>query len=154
MSYETGTNGLGVGQRYGEREVGNVAGVTCGTSGEYRLVFEFDGTDATALAAQEFSIPANQYVPGGTDIPNYALITNAYLEVEGVFTSGTVDLDVDGSPINTAPALLNALGIIDVPLGAIEPIDSTNVVTVSNPTAAVAAAAGSYAKVIVELTRI
>jgi hypothetical protein len=143
MSYETGTNGLGVGQRYGEREVGNVQGVTSSTSGEARLVFEFDGTDATALAAQSFSLPEG-----------YGMISSCYLEVSGAaFASGTVDLDIGGAPINTAPVLLTALGMVDVPLGAIEPIDSTDVITVSNPTAAVAAAAGSYAKVIVEFTR-
>ena len=153
MSYESGTNGLGVGQRYGVRDLGNVAGVTCATSGEGRIVFEFDGTDSAALFAQQHQIPAKRYIPGGTDIPSYALITNAYIEVDGVFTSGTVDIDVDGSPINTAPEVLSALGFSDMPLGAIEPIDSTNVITVSNPTAAVAAAAGSYAKVIIEFTR-
>jgi len=144
MSYETGTNGLGVGQRYGERELGNVVGVTSSASGESRMVFEFDGTDATALASQSFSIPEG-----------YAMISTCYLEVSGAaFASGTVDLDVDGSPINTAPVVLTALGIVDVALGAVEPITSANVITVSNPTAAVAAAAGSYAKVVVEFTRV
>jgi hypothetical protein len=143
MSYESGTNGLNVGQRYGVREVGNVQGVTCATSGEGRMVFEFDGTSPTALAAQSFSIPEG-----------YAVITAAYLETEVAFASGTVDIDVDGTPINTAPEVLNVLGVSDMPLGTVESISSANVVTVSNPTAAVAAAGGSYAKVIVEFTRV
>jgi hypothetical protein len=143
-----------VGKRYGPRFEGNVVGVTQAESGEGRIVFEFDGKDGSALFAQSFSIPPKRRIPGGTDIPSYALVTNAYIEVDGVFTSGTVDIDVDGSPINTAPEVLSALGFSDMPLGAIEPIDSTNVITVSNPTAAVAAAAGSYAKVIVEFTRV
>jgi hypothetical protein len=133
-----------VGKYWGERGVGNVAGATSSPSGEYRLVFEFDGTDATALAAKSLSIPEG-----------YGMISTCYLEVSGnAFASGTVDLDIGGSPINTAPVTLTALGMVDVALGAIEPIDSTDVITVSNPTAAVAHADGSYAKVIVELTRV
>lgn len=144
MSYETGTNGLGVGQRYGEREVGNVQGVTCATSGEGRMVFEFDGTDATALAAQAFSIPEGN-----------AAITAVYVEVEAVFTSGSVDVEIDGVDAGATPKVLTSLGISSYALTATPTaITSASVVTVAPDAALVAAAAGSYAKVIVEFTRV
>lgn len=144
MSYETGTNGLGVGQRYGEREVGNVQGVTCATSGEGRMVFEFDGTDAAALAAQAFSIPEGN-----------AAITAVYVEVEAVFTSGSVDVEIDGVDAGATPKVLTSLGISSYALTATPTaITSASVVTVAPDAALVAAAAGSYAKVIVEFTRV
>lgn len=143
MSYESGTNGIGVGQRYGVREVGNVAGVTSSYSGENRLVFEFDGSDAAALASQTFSIPEGN-----------AMITAAYVAVDAAFTSGTVDVAVDGTGILTLPISLATAGIVDAVIGAVEPITSASVVTVTNPIAAVAAGGGSYAKVIVEITRV
>ena len=144
MSYESGTNGLGVGQRYGEREIGNVGGVTCASDGEGRMVFEFDGTDAAALAAQSFSIPEGN-----------AAITAVYVEVESVFTSGSVDVEVDGTDIGSTPKLLNAAGISAYALSvAPTAITGASVVTVAPGAAIVAAGAGSYAKVIVEFTRV
>ena len=144
MSYESGTNGLGVGQRYGEREVGNVGGVTCASDGEGRIVFEFDGTSAAALAAQSFSIPEGN-----------AAITAVYVEVESVFTSGSVDVEIDGVDGGVTPKLLNAAGISAYALTATPTaITSASVITVAPDVAVVAAAAGSYAKVIVEFTRV
>ncbi len=143
MSYESGTNGLGVGQRYGERDLGNVCGVTTSTSGESRKVFEFDGTEPLALAAATFSIPEGN-----------AVITKIYVEVAEAFASGTVDVDVDGTPVNTAPQDLNVEGMFEAAQVAAVAIDETNVVSVSFPAAAVAVAAGSYAKVVVEFTRV
>ena len=144
MSYESGTNGLGVGQRYGEREVGNVGGVTLASDGEGRIVFEFDGTSAAALAAQSFSIPEGN-----------AAITAVYVEVESVFTSGSVDVEIDGVDGGVTPKLLNAAGISAYALTATPTaITSASVITVAPDVAVVAAAAGSYAKVIVEFTRV
>ena len=144
MAYESGTNGLGVGQRYGEREVGNVQGVTCATSGEGRMVFEFDGTDATALAAQSFSIPEGD-----------AVITAVYVEVEAAFTAGTVDVEIDGVDAGATARSLTTEGMFSYALTATPTaIDETSVVTVAPDVAIVAAAAGSYAKVVVEFTRV
>ena len=144
MSYESGTNGLGVGQRYGEREVGNVGGVTLASDGEGRIVFEFDGSSAAALAAQSFSIPEGN-----------AAITAVYVEVESVFTSGSVDVEIDGVDGGVTPKLLNAAGISAYALSATPTaITSASVITVAPDVAVVAAAAGSYAKVIVEFTRV
>jgi len=144
MSYESGTNGLGVGQRYGEREVGNVAGVTIATSGEGRIVFELDGTGAAALAAQSFSIPEG-----------YAVITAAYVEVEGAFASGSIDVEIDGVDAGASASVLTATGISAYALSADPtPISAASVVTAAPDAAIVAAAAGSYAKVIVEFSRI
>ena len=144
MSYESGTNGLGVGQRYGEREVGNVGGVTLASDGEGRIVFEFDGSSAAALAAQSFSIPEGN-----------AAITAVYVEVESVFTSGSVDVEIDGVDGGVTPKLLNAAGISAYALTATPTaITSASVITVAPDVAVVAAAAGSYAKVIVEFTRV
>ena len=144
MSYESGTNGLGVGQRYGEREVGNVGGVTCASDGEGRIVFEFDGSSAAALAAQSFSIPEGN-----------AAITAVYVEVEAVFTSGSVDVEIDGVDAGATAKVLTAAGISAYALTASPtPITAASVVTVAPDAALVAAAAGSYAKVIVEFTRV
>jgi hypothetical protein len=144
MSYESGTNGIGVGQRYGEREVGNVGGVTIATSGEGRIVFEFDGTNAEALAAQSFSIPEA-----------YGLLTAAYIEVEEVFTSGTIDLAINGAAAGSAPAVLTSAGMFVYALTTTPTqITENSVITVEPATALVAAAAGSYAKVVVEFTRV
>jgi hypothetical protein len=144
MSYESGTNGLGVGQRYGEREVGNVQGVTCATSGEGRMVFEFDGTDAAALAAQSFSIPEG-----------FAAITSVLVEVEAVFTSGSVDVEIDGADAGGTAKVLTSLGMSAYALTANPtPLTAAQVVTVAPDAALVAAAAGSYAKVIVEFARV
>ena len=144
MSYESGTNGLGVGQRYGAREIGNVGGVTCASDGEGRIVFEFDGSSAAALAAQSFSIPEGN-----------AAITAVYVEVESVFTSGSVDVEIGGVDAGSTPKLLNAAGISAYALTATPTaITSASVITVAPDAAIVAAAAGSYAKVIVEFTRV
>ena len=144
MAYESGTNGLGVGQRYGEREVGNVQGVTCATSGEGRMVFEFDGTDAAALAAQSFSIPEGD-----------AVITAVYVEVEAAFSAGTVDVEIDGVDAGATARSLTTEGMFSYALTATPTaIDETSVVTVAPDVAIVAAAAGSYAKVVVEFTRV
>ena len=144
MSYETGTNGLGVGQRYGSREVGNVQGVTLATSGEGRMVFEFDGTDAAALAAQSFSIPEGN-----------AVITSVLVEVEAVFTSGSVDVEIGGVDAGGTAKVLTSAGISAYALTANPTaITAASVVTVAPDAALVAAAAGSYAKVIVEFTRV
>jgi hypothetical protein len=144
MAYESGTNGLGVGQRYGEREVGNVQGVTCATSGEGRMVFEFDGTDSAALAAQSFSIPEGD-----------AVITAVYVEVEAAFTAGTVDVEIDGVDAGATARSLTTEGMFSYALTATPTaIDETSVVTVAPDVAIVAAAAGSYAKVVVEFTRV
>lgn len=144
MSYESNPSGLGVGQRYGEREIGNVGGVTSATSGEGRMVFEFDGTDAAALAAQSFSIPEGN-----------AAITAVYVEVEAAFTSGSVDVEIDGVDAGALPTVLTSAGMTSYALTATPTaITSASVVTVAPDAALVAAAAGSYAKVIVEFTRV
>lgn len=132
------------GQRYGAREVGNVGGVTLATSGEGRIVFEFDANElgATgALAAQIFKIPEGN-----------AVITKAYVEVEEAFAAGTVDVEIDGTDIGTVPVSLTVAGMFDLALTT-EPtaIDSTEEVTAN--TQSVTGTAG-YAKVVVEFTRI
>jgi hypothetical protein len=139
-----------VGKYWGDRKEGNVVGVTCATSGEGRIVFEFDGTDAAALAAQSFSIPEA-----------YAVITAVYVEVETAFTSGTVDVQVDpvgaGSPadIGGTPTDLDTLGMTSYAItSAPVALTDTSIVTVAFAAAAVPVASGSSAKVIVEFTRV
>ena len=144
MSYETGTNGLGVGQRYGAREVGNVAGVTCAISGEGRAVFEFDGTDPAALAAESFSIPDGR-----------ALVTAVYFEKETGFTAGTIQVQVDGVDKLTAAISQVTAGMSTggLPTGPFA-MDAGEVLTLIEDVALVPLSTGSYAKVIVEFTRV
>lgn len=132
------------GQRYGAREVGNVAGVTAATSGEGRIVFEFDATElgATgALAAQTFSIPEGN-----------ALITKVYVEVEEAFAAGTVDVEIGGVDAGTVPTSLTTIGMFDYALTA-EPTAITAASVITANTDGVTGITG-YAKVVVEFTRI
>jgi hypothetical protein len=146
MGYETGTNGIGVGQRYGPREVGNVGGLTVNANGEFRYVVEFDANELAAggaIANQSFTIPES-----------YAKITAVWVEIEEAFDAGDVSVDKDGTTVLSADVALTAVGMLEGSLSvtaADTVLDNTEVVTIS--TDLVTGTAGR-AKVVVEMTRI
>jgi len=141
MSYETGTSGLGVGKYYGERAVGNVAGVTIATSGEGRMVWEFDGKEFAQAEAKTLTIPAD-----------YGLITAVYGEVKEAFDgSASVEIEYDGSAILPAKIDVTSVGMSDGALAApvsIEAGKEVSMIVVAGSTSV------GKGKVIVEFTRV
>jgi hypothetical protein len=135
-----------VGKYYGERSQGNVAGVTCASDGEGRVVFEFDAAgfqDATLLASKTFSIPEN-----------YGLITAVYVEVDEAFDAGDVDLEIDGTDAGGTARSLATAGMFPYALTTTPTqLAAAEVLTVNVGATAVTGTAG-YAKVIVEFTRV
>lgn len=140
MAYESGSNGLGVGQTYGSNMGGNIAAHTVSTSGEGRLVFEFDG--ASDMSHVRYTFPEG-----------HAVISRAYVEVDHGFTSGTVDVAFGAFPIGPTPAPLTSAGIIEYGL-ATYPVPVVPGQDISLLLTSVSyLQTGALAKVIVEYTR-
>jgi len=97
-----------VGKYSGERSVGNVAGVTCASSGRGSMVFEFNVEDYADMASKGLTIP-----------DGYGIVTAVYLETEVAFAAGTVDVRNDGTDVLAAPAALTAVGMTNEPLIAV-----------------------------------
>ncbi len=142
----------GVTKRYGPLDVGGISGVTCGISGELKLVFEFSADEAAGAEAMAFSIPAS-----------YGVIKDVDVEVDEAFAAGTVDLyysDNGGvaATLLTAPIAMTAAGLVTGALVASQVIkadpDGDGVYDeVTVVTAGITGTAG-YCKVIVEFHRI
>ena len=140
MAYESGSNGLGVGQTYGSNYGGNIVANTVTTSGEGRLVFEFDGTSPVDHLSYTF--------PEG-----YAAISRVYVDVDYAFASGTVDVMFGVLPIGPSPAALTAVGVIEYGLSTYPvPVVPDQAITILL-TSVSYLPGGALAKVIVEYTR-
>ena len=132
-----------VGKYYGERYVGGVAGVTCATSGEGRMVWEFDHSDFADAETKELKIPEG-----------FARITSVIVEITEAFGAGdTVEVENDGTTVTSAALSLATVG---TDLGAMVATDAT--VTVVAGDAVTIATTGitsttGRAKVIAEFTR-
>ena len=103
-----------VGKYYGDRYVGGVAGVTCATSGEGRMVWEFDEVNQADAALKALRIPEG-----------YAFVSAVTVEVEDPFTAGDVDVKVGGTTVLSADVPLD--GVAGMFIGAMTatPINRT-----------------------------
>jgi hypothetical protein len=137
------TNFDKVGKYFGERVEGNVAGVTCATNGQGRMVFEFDAVDTAVAEIKSLTIP-----------DGFAQITSVLVEVEGAFDAGTVDVNLDGTTVLTGDVALDTAGMIPGTLST-TPSDLTIAadLEVTIETTGITGTDGN-AKVIVEFTRV
>lgn len=129
-----------VGKYSGERYVGNVAGVTCATSGRGSMVFEFAVDDWADVNTKALQIP-----------DGYGIVSAVYIETEVAFAAGTVDVQIGGVSALAAPGVITAVGMTSETLSAAVEIAAGDDVTVV--VAGVTGAVGS-AKVIVEFSRV
>jgi len=105
MAYESGSNGLGVGQTYGGNYGGNILGHTVSSSGEGFIVFEIDGS--TSVDHLIYTFPEE-----------HTAITRVFVEVPYSFAAGTVDVMTGVLPIGPTPAPLTGTGIIEYALSS------------------------------------
>ena len=131
---------------FGERYIGGVGGVTLATSGEGRMVFEFGqaAIDDGSLVAKELTIPEG-----------FGAITSVNVETEVPFTTGDIQVSVGGVSILTAIEPVDGTaGISGAPItGAPVSFDQDDVVKIL-VAGAITGTATSYAKVIIEFTRV
>lgn len=98
-NYEANPAGLGIGQRYGAREVG-------GTSG----TFGFEGSQREAVYELEAGEPLTG-VPMTVDLPANYVVETIYFEVEEAFAAtSTANLSINGGAGLTAAIALSTAG--------------------------------------------
>lgn len=91
MPYEADPAGLGIGHRYGPRNLGGVAGVYRGDGAEREYIWELMAGEVDATPALTLVLPANY------------LVESVYYEVEEAFAAGsTANLSIDGGAGLTA----------------------------------------------------
>jgi len=139
-NYETNPAGLGIGQRYGRRDVGGVSGT-----------FPFEGSQREAVFELKSGEPLTG-LPMTVNLPANYLVEEVYLEVEEAFAaSSTANISINGGVgLTTALVLSTAAALGQKAIAGLANLSGTaavNIVLTGN--AASVASATGQARVVV-----